>query len=448
MAFESSKRHCILSLTCVLIAVTLGFNGVQGRGPVLGAFVIHRHGARSHLVKNADDLGSESHAVLLAAGVEQMNALGQKLRKMYISGEDSNGDYKITGIGNQYSGASFRIESSHLQRTLASATATSSGLYPNEVVPLYADSYANHRIRAYAACPMINDLQEEFFESDEFATKKDETEAFRNSFLQAGYTDNAALEDWFNVYDRFLLREFYPGSQVTDIPILNESMSAQVEELAFWVESRKFSKNYSKILGGSPLLKDIVSIMKELKQGKKTPPLRVYSAHYPTILSLLAAMGFEYEEGTITSRIPTFGSSLLINLHATENGSKMQVSIDTLEREESGLVYTLTEVKTYDSFGQFLESVSAASGYEIGSWCQQCKTKSTEQGDLDEICTGDFSNSSSSEMSPVLAGFIGALVTFVVCALVFGWFIYSKRKRFQTQSYATDNYASKEFNDY
>lgn len=137
-------------LAAVLCAACISTYPAACMAEVAALFSIHRHGARAALPKNAylDDNAAFGGPELLPEGQEQCNAVGASFRARYVDqatcGETStcllrwtpsgstNGDEfgALNTPGAGFNGFNTRMQSSHLARTLQSAMAFASGVFP------------------------------------------------------------------------------------------------------------------------------------------------------------------------------------------------------------------------------------------------------------------------------------------------------------------------------
>mmetsp|Transcript_1083 Transcript_1083/g.2944 ORF Transcript_1083/g.2944 Transcript_1083/m.2944 type:complete len:104 (+) Transcript_1083:976-1287(+) len=84
-----------------------------------------------------------------------------------------------------------------------------------------------------------------------------------------------------------------------------------MKELAEWVELRRYSPDLVADDVGGRLLGEIVEdIRRALDEGQSPHRITAYSAHYPTILSLVSTMS-----GEMIGHIPDFGEAVIVELH-------------------------------------------------------------------------------------------------------------------------------------
>lgn len=270
--------------------------------------VLHRHGERLHLSKNASLPGSEAGAPLLPSGADQLTSLGRLLRSRYLSADSPN---RLRDASPTFSGPFDALSvSTNLDRTLSSARALLQGLYPEPDVPVptkvFGSKENDFRLRGYTICPKFADRVAGFVKSRAFQVKARENKDLLKR-LAAPLGEDASLSNIFNIFDRTLLQR---RSQTTDADF------AQIKSLADWVESTKFVG--ARGLIGGPLvghMLDAADARLEKKPGANAHKLIVYSAHYPTLLGVLAALRPGDEPSAPADGIPPFGAALVWELH-------------------------------------------------------------------------------------------------------------------------------------
>lgn len=143
----------------VLLVLGVHFFGVcEGaeKERLLHVTVVFRHGARTHLSKEADPFDGEGGAQLLVPqGRDRPESLGKYVRDSYIVTSESS--KKIYEVKSTYETVKdLRVISSNLDRTLASAHAFVAGLYENQAgIPIQVTAVEgdDFMLRSYTKCP-------------------------------------------------------------------------------------------------------------------------------------------------------------------------------------------------------------------------------------------------------------------------------------------------------
>ncbi|KAA8497153.1 Lysosomal acid phosphatase [Porphyridium purpureum] len=403
--------------------------------------VFHRHGARSHLRKSATDLENETQSILMDQGAEQLRALGQYMRGLYVTGELESGRFTVYDLPDKYNYDDYRFVSSNLQRTLRSAAAFAEGLLPGDDVPVRSSLLDNEMIRAYASCPAVNDLQLEWFGSEEFKARESSTKDFRNRFTPYAINGDVSMQNWWNLYDRALLARTYPAlgdvTGVGNMPTLTEAEFEEVRSIADYVESRKFSLNVQPtVLGATLILNDLHSDLSRYFDGQDVPKFKAYSVHYPTLFSLLAGLGLPYSESGVSGEIPPFGGSVVIQFEQDRDTGERALRVvyirnQALTASLSDFEWSYVGLPVCNQNDAFCNSASmleliAGQARSVSEWCSACQISNEDQVTL---CLVD-GDPDSGGMSPVVAGVIGAFVTLAVIGLILiAVFILKRRKR-------------------
>lgn len=274
--------------------------------------VIHRHGARPPLTKDPLDPSLEApEGGLYPQGREQLRDLGSFVKNTY--GSEFNSD-QVTAF------------SSNLPRTLLSSRAFLAGLLPNGTdidVPTLVlnSSESDWIIRGYANCPHLEDNILKFTETNEYEVWKDQYASFVEGLAKNLETDefDPTFENVFNVYDRYILVQDGYDSTPDNVSIskLSDDQMETLKLVADWYESTKFINYTSDTPVAGGLLHEILGHLSNAKKSDKFH-LFEYSAHYPTLLTLLA----EVQSRDIRDpggEIPGFGAALFVELHEDDN---------------------------------------------------------------------------------------------------------------------------------
>lgn len=297
----------------------------EANGKIIQVQIIHRHGARHPLVKHPFDPQIEHRTgSLFDEGKLQLKLLGNRIREEYIIENASN---RIDGIKTSpLVIGDIKAYSSNFERTLLSSRAFLSGLYPNNQddanVPTFVfnGSETDWLIRAYAICPKLTEKFKQFTNQDEYKERKKKHGSFITKLAKKlGEKDtNTTFENVFNIFDRFnIIDSGYEDISDEDkkIKLSNDDMT-RLKQIADWYESRKFAYGTHGIHVAGGLLKRIMNQADEM-----TNKIVVYSAHYPTLLTLLASIRQEQDADKVewpADTIPEFGAALIIEVHQLE----------------------------------------------------------------------------------------------------------------------------------
>ena len=381
-------------MTLFLLLVTVLATSSTTRA--LQVHVLTRHGARSPLIKNADDL-AESGGELTLVGYKQQEELGQWLRQRYP--EPLFDEYRFT--------------SSPTQRTLVSAQGLATGLFAGTdgalPPPIYSVRPVNDiLIRPYDKCPVFHDKLTRLYEfSDEWRLLQDSAlgllATLANAFPQ--YAQGAAipLKDVWNVFDLMDVARSACENDVDDddnclahyqamADVLSTDDWDRLRVLAHQAEHIKYSMTGGTLLG-SPLVSHIVETMNQADSDSSS--LHVYSGHYPTILSVLATLQLQLPAAEV---VPPLASALILEL----DGDSVTVAYKPGDAPTSTTLLTLSrrDLQQRLARSQHLPTDIA--------WCRAC------ENDTADVCLL-VSNASSSRGS---IGVRTTLVLWMVLTLV------------------------------
>ncbi|CDF38066.1 unnamed protein product [Chondrus crispus] len=349
MRLTASAGHTMfpsLSISLVLLLLALLFCRPTS-SEVIQVQIIHRHGARPPLRKNPTNTSDETRPIsLYPDGVAQLQELGTYVRKTYINSASS-----IVDIAETPTGRDIIARTSNLYRTILSSRAFLDAVYPDEklvpLVPLVFEEERNDWIlRGYSLCPALDERFAEFRDSEEFKNKQKEkpegqSETNDDFVIRIAknfddYKDDDAKASFFNVwavYDRYLIihndgygeekwKEDSPELQGVDK--LSDEELTRLRDLADWHETRKYDFGVHNIHIAGGLLRTIMGQARRMqKSGDKKPNHRIveYSAHYPTLLTLLGSLREKNSDRNEfpADKIPGFGAAIIFELHSDDS---------------------------------------------------------------------------------------------------------------------------------
>jgi Histidine phosphatase superfamily (branch 2) len=294
--------------------------------------IVHRHGARAHLRKNAlNPSGETTNPPLLPGGAKQLVELGAAVRERYYPDGGKAPPEPLAGAASNYSGASdARAFSSQLDRTLASSRSFLRGLYPGDQeadrVPtnVFGSNDADWTLRGYALCPAFTKSIDKFLATPDFAKRAAEFAANGGLKRAADKLDetDGTLKNAFNIYDQYKLsREKFLSAP---LPAITDADFASVSAAAAWVESRKYAT--PAVAGGRAaggIMGQLIDQSEKMLVGNRSAHRLIeYSAHYPLIMGIYAGLGLDDTSTTdfpkrdiVTRSIPEFGAALVWELH-------------------------------------------------------------------------------------------------------------------------------------
>lgn len=310
MAPKYLPRHKIQLLCTTLLAVLVRN---YARAETRALLIVHRHGARPPLTKDPTDPSEErlesSAVALYPQGIERLKALGDYVNQTYPS---------------QLSFRRVHAFSSNVSRTLMSSRAFLSGLMPQTpYAPTYvfADSESDWILRGYATCPQLERNFLKFTDTDEYRKMEKEYADLVQDLAERLKEPpvEPKFENVFNVYDQYtIIKEGYDeSSDGKNDPAISDEEMANLTNVAGWYESSKFFHGTKDTRAAAGLLTDMLARLSNAVDEDGAFHIIEYSAHYPTLLTLLAEMQDPSSDKIEhpADKIPGFGAALFVELN-------------------------------------------------------------------------------------------------------------------------------------
>jgi hypothetical protein len=336
--------------------------------------VITRHGSRLPLTKTGDTLEEGGPGTLTALGQRQHYDLGLWLRGRY-----NNATSGGVGFFDAFWNPSVNLTSSALHRTVVSANSLALGLFPQSSrdpksesllpagvtagsVPVYTEKAANDvTIRGYEKCEaglglselygsrVWKDLEESHAPLLERLAGLEPFQQYEDPLLK-----RIPLEEVWNVYDAVAVPRVECGFDANSTAcrssgglsyqlLLGDEDWSELQSLAQRAEILKYTSARASEegggggrgnLAGGNMLRQILDRMAEAEATSTTGGLGkfyLYSAHYPTILTVLAALESDPGywpagggEGGASDRppplVPDYAAALVFELYAEQGG--------------------------------------------------------------------------------------------------------------------------------
>lgn len=365
--------------------------------------IVTRHGARTPLPKTA--LVQESNdPVLTPLGQLEHYQLGVWLRNRY-SGLD---------VIDTYNESLTNFESSYYVRTIVSAQSLALGLFPNRGISLLPANVtpanipihelaAQHdiTIRAYENCPTYKQNLNALYQTPSWIQYQNDHMSLLQSLAQQPYFARYAnfgsyvlLSQVWNVYDAIQVAKTECGidnssefcltySNPQFVNLLSNSDWSQLKQVAQYAELAKYGIPTAQNLLGSNLLIDILQAMgvqdfNVTPMSSPTSTFHMYSAHYPTQLSIFAALKIVFNN---LDGLPNYASALIFELwedNSTSTSTSNSAFVRFLFKDGFSnialpvpLGYECGGVEncTLSNFTALLKSISFPSA---AAWCDAC----------------------------------------------------------------------------
>lgn len=349
-------RSEILPFLIVVCRVLLSVHQIQAVPQLKQVHVVTRHGISTPLPNDAETL-------LELAGGNTLTPQGQ--RQLYDVGEWLRQVYSNDGFLQYYDPSEVRLESSASESTLSSASALSLGLFPYKAqaanhgetlyesllpempgLPVYSIKDSNDiYIRAFHHnCPAFEARLQKLYESLQWTTLESNNQGILTKLSSLFPEDRdspkisngkVVLQYLWNYYEMikvartecFMNRTSYActslGSDVYNLrDALSDAEFDELETLMASSEAMKFGIATAGNLLGSQLLWRMLQRITDTN-GK----FFLYSAHGPTLLSLMSAV----QEWSTAERLPSYGSAIIMEVYQ-ETDSSQAYSIRFLYR--------------------------------------------------------------------------------------------------------------------
>jgi hypothetical protein len=451
--------------------------------------VVTRHGARTPLPKNGTTLTELAGPSLTPIGQHQLYEVGTWLQQVY----------NTTGMFSVYDPLRVRLESSSLDRTLSSANALSLGVYPMATlagghgealfdsllpemtsIPVYTMADSNDiYLRAYHKnCPAFQDRLEDLYQSTRWRTIEANhgptLETMANVFPEASESNSDAestivkdgkmvLTELWTYYDMINVArtECLPdptifgcvslGPDVYElVDRLTDEEFRQVEELMAMTEGLKFGPDTAGNLLGSQLL------WRMLNRIDEDATFFLYSAHAPTMLSLLSTL----QEAVRVESYPDYGSAIIMEVYhdATTNVNSIRfvykvgelqtaryVPIQDANCEETfnGATPLSTGVSGDDvkhcNLAKFTEWATTSTLVTVEDWCDACQNVKADvclQYELSKMQLGrNSATNDETANGVVIAGtFFGGLLAGWLILGIGGFYTHRRKQATATAS--------------
>lgn len=363
--------------------------------------IISRHGARYPLWKDSNNNNGEIHSGLTPIGIYQSFRLGEWMANEYRNILNNN--------------VPLRMESSALERTLVSANAIGAGLsqslysdsdnadnnlLPSNVttisrIPIYSRPLEDDvQIRAYDKCEALHTQLKDLYETNaewlaleyenrEFLQHLGSLDNFQAWAVPTGTDGNfrIRLQDLWNVYDTIhVAKTECEGPTTTTcsaVPdpmvrgVVTEDEFAQLEQLAHRAEFLKYGspKEGDKARWiGYNLLGTILDRMEDYDEYKMV----WYSAHYPTMVGVLAALGWTNDND---DSLPDYAAALILEYYHDEvtNSGYFQVKY-----KRGDHVDTTDKLVVCPNGVCLREDFEAVHLWTTEDWCNECGAHSTQ----------------------------------------------------------------------
>lgn len=456
--------ECCFKGRAILLWILI-FSSVAAEMKLKQLHVITRHGSRYALTKTQTLVEGTGEGTLTPLGQKQMFDLGVWLRTFYTP----------FSLFEVFDPSKVHLQSSAFERTVTSANSLALGFFPQSArdptgmsllsvipasIPVYTTKSKNDvTIRAYDKCGAFQNYLGDLYSGGEWKTLEKENSALLKrlagitSFEEYvdSNTGNFPLTEVWNAFDAIHVAKTECGSEgsvfcqylqdpsVKDV--LDDDEWFALQSLSHQVELLKYGNDIAGRYVGGNLLLQIVDRMQGTPGGQASADFEkfyLYSAHYPTLLGLLAALN---DESVDTEVIPNYASTLIFELYENDVDGQRSVQVlykfgDEIDHKPVPLGSACSDTALCP-----LTTVSdLVADLSLKSWCRNC-------GNVDaDVCLADLLESREScsadmEIPLVVGLFSGVFSTLVVLAVTF---LVQKRRRRSVKSSTAEEKPSME----
>jgi acid phosphatase len=277
-----------------------------------------RHGDRNPVAKipKSPHLWDGELGALTQAGTDRELQLGKTLREEYVS--------KTSLLSKRYDPATLYVRSTDTTRTIGSAKALLSGLYPSEFrggleIPIEVVKKEIDDLLLVQPSEKVFDLIKVFFWKRsrwKVLTKNKKREMKKWTEVTGMKLEN--FDDLDSLADNLLIRKY------SKIPLPSGMDAVDAENIIALAEIATISifelKEISKPTG-IRIISSISRYFDDSIRGKSKLKYVLYSAHDATIMSVLSTLGVKF-------RSPGFGARLHFGLFQVGNEHKIRVTLE------------------------------------------------------------------------------------------------------------------------
>eukprot|EP00271_Cylindrocystis_brebissonii_P006047 TRINITY_DN18591_c0_g1_i2.p1 TRINITY_DN18591_c0_g1~~TRINITY_DN18591_c0_g1_i2.p1 ORF type:complete len:463 (+),score=72.24 TRINITY_DN18591_c0_g1_i2:105-1493(+) len=396
--------------TGAAVLLTLAAVLCSCQGEVLQVIFIHRHGARTRLDKDGSTL-TESASELTPEGMDQLYSAGLQARQRYLERPACEATSTcLKGNWSTYTNSLWSSQSSALDRTLQSAQAFLLGLLPPanatntlpsllgyaggiQPVPIYSLPLSNDWIiRAFGEqkCPVYLNRLQQFYTNNSYYADESAKYSSLLSTLSTAFNTQVLLKDIWNYFDGYTVQANFGANTPAGGPALpdigNETL-AELKNATDWMEWNRYgNRSQAGSLCAGGLLAQIVAqveigaaalaaIPASIDPG---PRLNHYSAHYGTMLSLLAAVNLTFEGSPYSAnqelqKVPNYASVIALEL-AVDSNNELTIAAyfqngPTASYQQIYLPCGTTGTCLWTDFKNHVNGSTYA---KVGAWCEAC----------------------------------------------------------------------------
>ncbi|KAJ7175399.1 histidine phosphatase superfamily [Mycena filopes] len=416
---------------------------------ILGVIVLARHGDRAGFYQDPTTY-TATGTVIAPLGTDQEFQLGQLLRSLYLNATspsfiqglnativnqnqihvraDAGGE-----LGVIYDSAVALLQglfpaTSNYTTDLANGTTVTGALGGYQYVPIESVEPTNDvSLEGYTSCAVFNAANTAFYNSTEFAQKRNESAAFLSQLPP--YLDGrpVTLENMYNIYDFINVQSIHDAAFAKALP---PTFLAQAYTLGSWHEYGVFSSPQLDGIGniaGRTILPQILSEIASIANSSDPLKIAYQSIAYKPFLSLFNMLGAVDQTPALAEIVP-YAAALALEVRQPSGGGEPVIRLNFKNGTgQDFATYNYLNTTGDVPLSALLNHVNPVLINSTTAWCNVCKN--TQDRGCGPIAAAAAQASAAAAkvdvahhqpIGPVGAGFLGAGLTLAVLLAMFG----------------------------
>ncbi|KAJ7828088.1 histidine phosphatase superfamily [Mycena leptocephala] len=416
---------------------------------ILGVLILTRHGDRAGFYQSPTTYAATS-TVITPLGTQQEFQLGQYLRSLYLNASSPSFISRVNAtlvdqtqihvradaggeLGVIYDSAVALLQglfpaNSNYTTELANGTVVTGSLGGYQYVPIESVEPANDvSLEGYTSCGAFDAATAAFYNSTEFAQKRNETAAFLNDL--APFLDGrpVTLENMYNIYDYINVQSIHNKEFANALP---PTFLAQVFTLASWHEYGVFSSPQLDGIGNIPGRTILPQMLSELNSiANVSDPLKFayQSISYKPFLSLFNMTGAAEQHPELAEIVP-YAAAMALEVRQPSAGGEPVVRLNFKNGTGQDFVrYNILGASDDVPLSTLVNHMNPALVNSTAAWCTVCNN--TQDRGCGALALAASQASAAAvkaniahhqPIGPVGAGFLGAGLTLAVVLAMFG----------------------------
>jgi len=419
-------------------------------GALVGVLVIFRHGDRQGFYQSPTSY-SASDTAITPLGEQQEYQLGTTLRERYFEPSSS---YYIDGLNGTLVNASQVVMSADAGGEggviFDSAVALTQGLFPANpsrnttlangttiVSPLGGYQYLpvesveveeDYTLESWTDCPAYTSDNTAWYSSSAFRAKAEENADFLASLKPITGDRSLDFANMWNIFDYINVNYIHSAAFAEQV---SDATRGQVRDLANWHEYYSFSDVSPSAIGniaGRAMLPPIFEALSAFPDASQPMRFRGIGISYKPFISLFNMTGVAQSYPALAG-VVDYAAAVALEVRQDSTTNSYTVTLNFRNGTSD------SDFAAYNMFGSsspayplddLISTLSPHAVSSLGQWCNECQNTYSRGCDtiyaLNETTeyTGPASTLGRHHVSPLAAGFIGAVVTLILGGAILG----------------------------